>query len=95
MWIGRVGLVFLKGQLQRQDYLKLSVSLSRYTPGGHDDSIDDSDHHALDHNDDDDDDDNNDLVESKFGKNWCEFDWPETKASLMKLTPQRGVDTTG
>ena len=72
-WVdGRVGLVFLKGQLQRQDYLKLSVSLSRYTPAGHDDSIDDSDHRALAHNDDDG--DNNDLGESKYGKSWCEFD---------------------
>ena len=67
MWIGRVGLVFLKGQLQRQDYLKLSVSLSRYTPGEGNDSHDDSDHPALD-------DDSHDLRESKYCKSWCEFD---------------------
>ena len=70
-WIGRVGLVFLKGQLQRQDYLKLSVSLSRYTPAGHDDSIDDSDHRALAHNDDDG--DNNDRGESKLANAGVSF----------------------
>ena len=65
-------------------YLKLSVSLSRFTPGGADDSHHDSDHHAFAQNDYAD--DNDDQGESKFGKIWWAVIMLQQKGDALHFT---------